>query len=453
MRSVQNRTIREPARDVPVYGDCDVLVVGGGPAGSAAAIAAARAGAVTVLAERYGYLGGLSTGGLVCWIDRMTDWDGTLVVGGIGAELMDRLAGMDRAIIGPSPELWGSRDPEAVAYWRERSAGYHDVVSWSPTVDPEALKLASNDLVRDAGVHTLFHCWAVAPVMADGVVGGAIFESKQGRFAVTAGVTIDCTGDGDLFAEAGAAFETDSDDSSIHALMNGSCRFAGIDHDRFWQFRTETPAAYKTLLQQAREAGAQIRASIMPQNGQVVSMNPKFSGYSPLSVADLTEVEFRSRDAFRESLDWWRVHMPGWEQAYLMETSDQVGVRHSRRLVGVERIAMDEWRSDGAAESSIGLCPGTAPAIPTLEIPLGSLIPAELDGLLVAGRNLSCDSRAHNPLREVPECWVLGQGAGVAAAVAFRTRKPIRAVDTEQVRQELNGQGAIVDRPASRGTK
>ncbi len=114
MKAGDSRTIHEPAREVPVYGECDVLVVGGGPAGFAAAVAAAREGADVVLVERYGHLGGLATGGLVFWIDRMTDWHGNLVVAGIGQELMAR-CGPD-AILGPPKELWGSNDKEAVAY-------------------------------------------------------------------------------------------------------------------------------------------------------------------------------------------------------------------------------------------------------------------------------------------------------------------------------------------------
>src|SRR5262249_13889901 len=159
-----------------------------GPAGFAAAVAAAREGAEVVLAERYGHLGGLATGGLVFWIDRMTDWSGNLVVGGIGQELMHR-CGQD-AILGPPGELWGSRDKEAVAYWGIRASAQRGVVNWAPTVDPELMKCVSNDMVREAGVHTLFHCWAAAAVHEDGQVRGAIFESKEGRFAVLATVTV-----------------------------------------------------------------------------------------------------------------------------------------------------------------------------------------------------------------------------------------------------------------------
>ena len=136
MKSHAGTSVEAPARSTPVYGTCDVLVIGGGPAGTAAAVAAGRLGADTVLVERYNHLGGLSTGGLVSWIDRMTDWDGNLMVAGVGAELIDR-CGPD-ATLGPGPDIWGSKNPVEPAYWRARTAALRDTVHWSPTVDPDS---------------------------------------------------------------------------------------------------------------------------------------------------------------------------------------------------------------------------------------------------------------------------------------------------------------------------
>ena len=448
MRRGDGATIYEPARHLPVYGSCEVLVVGGGPAGTAAAIAAARAGAETVLAERYGYLGGLSTGGLVCWIDRMTDWNGRPVVGGIGKELMDACADEEGGLVGPPAELWGSDDSEAVAYWGPRSAARRGVVTWTPTIDPEILKGISNDKVRQAGADMLLHCWAVGPVMTDGRVGGAIFESKEGRFAVLADVTIDCTGDGDIFAGAGAPFESDVDASTIHALMNTACRFGNVDVEAYMAFQISTPDGLSDLIRQADAAGVHLRCGGMPQAGQSLCMHPKLAGYSPLKVADLTEAELRSRDDHRAGLQWWREHMPGWQHAIVLETAPQLGARHSRRLAGVTTVTMSAWKHDGRCEESVGLCPGPTPQIPTLQIPLGSLIPRDLDGMLVAGRNLSCDASAHNLLREIPECWVMGQAAGVTAALAVRQRAAVREVEMPVLQGQLRDAGALVDVPA-----
>src|ERR1700734_3571559 len=202
-------SIEEPARSIPVFRDCDVLVVGGGPSGTAAAIAAARCGADVILLERHNHLGGLSTGGLVIWIDRMTDWSGQQVIRGIANDLLDRLP--KDALAGPPRGLWGSADAATAAYWKERTAAFHGIVTWSPTIDPEDLKQASQELVLQSGAHLVLHAWGAMPLMRDGQVAGVVFESKQGRQAIRAPVTIDCTGDGDIFHRAGAAGVADID--------------------------------------------------------------------------------------------------------------------------------------------------------------------------------------------------------------------------------------------------
>lgn len=446
MRRGDGQTIAEPARPVPVYGSCDVLVVGGGPAGFAAAVAAAREGADVVLIERYGHLGGLATGGLVFWIDRMTDWRGHLVVAGIGQELMDR-CGHD-AVLGPPRELWGSGDKEAAAYWGIRASAHRGVVTWAPTVDPELMKCVSNDMVREAGVHTLFHCWAVAAIHDGGRVRGAIFESKEGRFALLARVTIDASGDGDVFAAAGADYESDFDSQTIHARVNTSFRFGNVDMPRYMDFKLNQAAEHNELLRRGAAAGVELRVHATAYDSVALFMTPKFSGYSALKVADLTAVEFRSRDAMRQGLAWYRAHVPGFERAWILDTAPQVGTRHSRRLAGVTRVTLDHWRASGRYPDAIGLCPGLTPEFPTLEIPYGCLVPQRLDGVLAAGRNLSADPPSHNPLREVPECWVMGQGAGMAAALAVRDDLPLGDVPVPELQQKLRQQGAIVHPPA-----
>src|SRR3954454_7145801 len=158
-------TLEEPARSVPVFRACDVLVVGGGPSGTAAAIAAARTGADVILLERHNHLGGLSTGGLVIWIDRMTDWTGRQVICGIANDLLDRLP--KDAVAGPPSGAWGTADEATAAYWKERTAAFHGIVTWSPTVDPEHLKLASQELALESKVQLLFHAWGAMPLMRE----------------------------------------------------------------------------------------------------------------------------------------------------------------------------------------------------------------------------------------------------------------------------------------------
>jgi 2-polyprenyl-6-methoxyphenol hydroxylase-like FAD-dependent oxidoreductase len=451
MRDGNGETVREPARDVPVYGTCDVLVVGGGPAGCAAAVAAARQGASVVLLERYGHLGGLSTGGLVFWIDRMTDWEGNLVVAGFGRELMDR-CGLE-ATLGPHPSLWGSKDPAAFEYWSVRTSAHRGTVTWAPTIDPEMLKLCSNDMVREAGVTTLFHCWAVASITEGERVRGVIFESKEGRKALLAGVTVDCTGDGDVFALAGAAFDDDIDREGAHARINTSFRFGNVDMPRFLKFRVENASQYSEIMRLGAERGVHLQAHPTPHDTEALFMSPKMSGFSPLKVADLTEVEFISRDAARAGLAFFRSHVPGFERAWLLDTASQIGTRHARRLVGAGRVSAGEWRRDGTAQDSIGLCPGMTPEFPTLEIPYASLVPQRFDGLMAAGRNLSADVISHGPLREVPECWVMGQGAGIGAALAVKHGVSVRDVPVDEMQAILAGQDVIVKRRANEVVK
>jgi hypothetical protein len=443
MNASNTRVIHEPARAVPVRAEYDVLVVGGGPAGFAAAVAAAREGADVVLVERYGHLGGLSTGGLVFWIDRMTDWDGKLVVGGIGQEILDRSG--SEATLGPPKALWGSRDEEAVAYWKIRVSAQKGIVVWSPTVDPEVMKCVYNDMVREAGIRVLMHCWAVAVVQEGLQVKGVIFESKQGRHALLAHTTVDCTGDGDILALAGADHESDFDSTSMHACLNTPFRFGNVDCERYLTFRLQQPEKWQEMLQRAGEEGIQVRDADPTSYDSVVYFHsPRFVGYSALKISDLTEVEFLSRDAARKGLAWYRANVPGFERAWLLDTAQQIGTRHARRLAGVERVTIGDWRSGRSYPDGIGLCPGPIPSFPTLEIPYNSLVPQRVEGLLVAGRNLSCDPKAHNPLREVPECWVMGQAAGVAATLALQHKVAPREVPIDVLKSKLLRQGAIL---------
>src|SRR5262245_14249729 len=347
------QTIREPARDIPVFRTCEVLVVGGGPAGTAAAASAAQLGADTMLVERYGHLGGMSTGGFVVWIDRMSDWQGRQVITGFANDVLDRLP--RDAVLGPPPDLWGSKDAAAVAYWRDRYNAFQGMVTWSPTVDPEQLKMASLDLMLERGVSLLLHAWVVAPVQEGSEVRGAIFESKSGRQAILATVVIDATGDGDLFALAGAAYETDvfPPDGreafefvvtpNLHDRMTLSSRWGGVDMERYLTFRRDQPGRYHAIMARAKEQGVLDRPHVMPHNDVALFMAPKMSGYSCLDVEHLTAVEIEGRRPVRRMLDFYRREMPGFERAGLIDTSPQIGTRHSRRLVGTTKMTRAAW--------------------------------------------------------------------------------------------------------------
>jgi FAD dependent oxidoreductase len=437
-------TIEEPARAIPIFRDCDVLVVGGGPSGTAAAIAAARTGAEVILLERYNHLGGLSTGGLVIWIDRMTDWAGQQVIRGIANDLLDRLP--KDAVAGPPRGLWGSADEATAAYWKERTAAYHGIVTWSPTIDPEHLKLVSQELVLEHKVHLIFHAWGAAPLMRDGAVGGVIFESKEGRKAIRAAVTIDCTGDGDIFHRAGAASASDVDTRDIHHCINTAWLFGGVDMQRWIDFKTKSPDAFSAFMDRGRAScgGLFERPFVSWRNDVALFMGPRLAGYSAVDVEDLTEVDIRSHRLMAAHLAVYREHAPGFEAAFLTLSAPQIGVRHARRLVGVERVTREDWPSGVARPDEIGVSPSLTPKYPVVSVPYGALVPVALDGLLVAGRAVSCDATSHSFLREVPQCWMTGQAAGVAAALAVAGRVKARDVPIDRLQSVLTRQGALV---------
>ncbi len=433
-------SLTEPARDVPVHAECDVLVVGGGPAGTAAAVAAARLGARTLLLERYNHLGGLSTGGLVIWIDRMTDWSGRLVIRGFAEEYLDRLP--KGAVAGPPAEAWGARDAATASWWAQRTAAFHGIVTWSPTCDPEAMKATAQEMVLEAGAEILFHAWGAMPVLQDGAVRGAIFESKQGRRAVLARVVVDATGDGDLFHRAGAPSAADIDDRDIHHTMNTVWLFGGVDMPRWLAWRAEAPGEFAEFMRRGKEAhGLFDKPFVSWRDDVALFMGPRMAGFSAVDVADQTTVEIASHRAMTTHLAFYRAHAPGFEGAYPMLTAPQLGVRHGRRLVGMGSVTREAW--DGRVQpDEIGVSPPLSPKFGNVSVGYGALVPAALDGLLAPGRHLSCDATSHSFLREIPQCWLTGQAAGVAAALSVEAGVEPRAVDVRMVQRALLRQGA-----------
>jgi hypothetical protein len=436
-------TVREAARDVPVYRNCDVLVVGGGPSGTAAAVAAARMGADVALLERYNHLGGLSTGGLVIWIDRMTDWSGQHVIRGFAEEIMDRLPA--DAVAGPAREEWGSKDPARAAHWSQRTAAYHGVVTWSPTVDPERLKLASQEVVLEEKVHLVFHSWVATPLMEEGRVRGAIFESKAGRQAVRAKVVVDATGDGDLFARAGAAYESDIESADIHHCMNTAWLLGGVDMNRWIEFKAGSPEQFTQFMARGREeVKAFERPFVSWRNDIALFMGPRQSGFSALDVDDQTEVEIRSHRLMARHLEFYRAHAPGFENAFLFLSAPQLGVRHARRLSGVAKMLRAHWPTAQVFDDEIGVTPSVSPKFPNISIPYGCLVPVQLEGLLACGRHIACDPNSHGFMREIPQCWITGQAAGIGAALAASRGVEPRAVSIDELQAALAKQGAYL---------
>jgi hypothetical protein len=173
-------------------------------------------------------------------------------------------------------------------------------------------------------------------------------------------------------------------------------------------------------------------------------MGPRLSGYSAVDVEDLTTVEIRSRQLAVSHLEVYRSSAPGFANAFLMLGAPQVGVRHSRRLNGLRRVTRQQWDTGRVWDDEIGVSTSLSPKFANISVPYGALVPAELDNILGAGRHVACDANSRTFLREIPQCWLTGQAAGVAAALAAGQCKRVRAVDVRAVQRELMRQGAYL---------
>ncbi|HYF60375.1 MAG TPA: FAD-dependent oxidoreductase [Burkholderiaceae bacterium] len=448
--------VEEPARRTPLWARTQVLVAGGGPAGTAAAIAAARAGADVMLIERHNHLGGLSTGGLVIWIDRMTDWDGVPVIRGIGEELLSRLPRDE--VAGPPRAEWGARDEAVAAWWGLRTAAFHGVVTWSPTVSPESLKTESQRLVLEAGVELVHHAWVVG-VLPDpddpARIAGVLVESKQGRLAIAADAFVDATGDADLVAAAARARPSapgeaadlvdDIDAGDIHHAINTAWLLGGVDMRAWLAFRAARPQAYAAFMARGRaELGLFEKPFVSWRDDVALFMGPRRSGLSALDLEDLTRVEVDSRESMAAHLAFYRAHAPGFGRAYALQMAPQVGARHTRRIAGVARMSREDWAPGTVHADEIGVSPSPSLAFPSVSVRYGALVPRRFSNLLAPGKHLSSDPSSHAFMREIPQCWLTGQAAGVAAAQAAATRADLRALPIAPLQRALRAQGVVL---------
>jgi ribulose 1,5-bisphosphate synthetase/thiazole synthase len=416
---VSDGKVVQPQRELAVLHKTEVLVVGGGPAGTAAALSARRLNVDVTLVERYGYFGGLATGGLVLAIFPLYDRSNRPVIQGIGEEMMKRLDVLKFGIIE-----------------RNKAPVY-------PTVDPEAFKFVLVEMVLESKMDAFLDCWGVDAIIdSKGAVRGAVFESKSGRQAILADVVIDATGDGDIYAAAGAAFEKIKDTIGLVSRMGNVTIQDMLDE------HMQNATGPRNNVEKGMPArGMPVTAleghvgSPTPAPG-VNWINMKGPVGDALDVAELSRLELLHRRALWKNLENAR-KKKGAEDAFIVETAPQMGVRLSRLLKGAKILSTVEMKAGAKFKDVIGYA-GTYANAPEFQIPYGCLIPDKLENLLAAGRCVSAEFHVADTLRLIPICWVTGQAAGIAAALSVKDKCSPRKVNIAKLQNELRQQGAFL---------
>lgn len=409
-------TYHEPAREVPIRRNVDVLVVGGGPAGLAAAIASARNGAHTALVERFGYLGGTATASLMACINgfrNQVEPDATQTVRGIAEEVvlgLKELGGLGRS---PYAQKAYPTTPGQLEY--------------SYAIDTERFKYLVMKLCVDAGVDLLLHRFACGTIVEDGRVRGVLAEGKSGREALVAQVVVDASGDGDVAARAGAAFwQTHADEAP---RLNDALMY----RIEFGASRPEAPYACDF-------------------GSNAVVWGP---GVGPCDATDadaLAQAEVAARLRVYEDLAAKQARQPELAGARLVETPPLLGIRQTRFIEGEYRLTADDAISGRRFADAIAV--SSCPIIhfygyrrylehEGYDIPYRCLVPRRLDGLLVAGRCISSDQEPYESHRAMVPIMAIGEAAGTAAALCAASGTQPRHLDTAALRAQLMQQGAV----------
>ncbi len=441
--SYDNRTYFEPAREVKVCYEADVVVVGGGPGGHSAAIAAARSGAKVALLERYGHLGGMATGGIVIQIPHMSDGGKVQQIAGLCQEWLDRLD-----VIGgnlqPAKKDLGSTESSLVNKWKRFmgnvNAGRIESTAW---VDPELLKCVLNDMVEEAKVKLYLHSWGVRTINEEGQLKGVIFESKSGRQAVLGKVIIDGTGDGDLLPMAGAEFDGTLDPAIRSSMLALVFRLGNCDYQKLCDFKEAEPKRYEELMSElGKVAGTRLLPLPSPRN-DVMWMNNWIPGLDCTKVEDLTKLEVEMRKIMRRGHEFMKKNIPTFENSFILDTASQTGTRGSRRLVGEYIIKPEDLDSNQVHEDTIAIIPrlGQQGGGHFVYFPYRALVPVKVEGLLVAGRSFSSLVNANNMINLIPHCIAMGQAAGTAASLALSHGISLRKVDYKELQKDLRKQG------------
>lgn len=449
--------ILEPARHVPVIRHTEVLVVGSGPGGLAAALAAARAGVEVTMVERFGCYGGNIT---VVGVEGLAWYrhEQTVEANGIGREFEERAKAMGAAV------------PES------QSLSYE--------LDSEGFKLVADRLVEESGVHGMMHRTFVAPVMDGDRIAGIIVESKAGREAILAKVVIDATGDADVAVRCGApASKTPAEHMQAASVM---FHLAGVNKAEFMAEVSADPQTYKdwstgewTVETDGKEDdmfspflkkpfAKAIDEGIIPKHlntiagtwgamhdtGELTYMNlVHLAGVDGTDPDSMTRGEVEGRKQAMLAIEALRRFMPGCKGVRLRNFGMTIGIRDTRKIDAVYNMTEADVRHEGRFEDTIGIYPEFIDGygiliIPTtgryMHIPYRSMLPKGVKSLLVAGRAIGGDMVAHAATRNMACCAVAGQGAGIAAAQAVKSNRDVDAVDMDAVQRELIRQGVRI---------
>ncbi len=432
-----NDWVQQPACNVRIAAKADVVVVGGGPAGLSAALAAARNGAQVILLERYNHLGGLASGGMVLVLDDM--WDNhqlEVSVRGVCMSMLERMAALKLAVF-PCQNDWGM-DPAAGRRWRRWGTfDFHShqnphPICFAAAFDPDAMKRVALEMVQELGIQLRLHSWFSQTLVEDGKVKGVICDTKNGREAILGEVVIDATGDLDVAASAGAPHTGGS------YIMTTVFRLGGVDTDAAERFEREQPEPYAQLDRQAKKIlggswGYWWLKTPLP--GVVWCNCPHMTGLDGLRVEDLTRAEIQGRKHIHALVDFVRGAMPGFEKCQVIDVAPQTGVRQTRLLEGEYILTKEDLAQRTRFDDSIARGRD-------YYMPYRVLLPQKIDNLLVAGRHYSVTSSAQKISREIPPCMAMGEAAGVAAALALNAGVSVRQVDVKALQKTLRAQGA-----------
>jgi hypothetical protein len=448
-------TIREPERTTPVFGEFDVVVLGGGPAGIAAAVAAAQNAARVLLIERYGFLGGMGTAAGVtnfCGLHANVFGEIQQVVHGVADQLLERMRALD-----------GLNEPHLILG-----------KIWAQAYDMSALKCAADQLLLASRAQILFHALAVGVTRRDdGALESLLIETKSGRLAVRASVFIDCSGDGDLMHRAGLPMEKGDDEGHLlyPTLM---FRVGNVDATRAGEAWHSIPA----LMDEA-EARGEFRfprrgAIVRPQRHayewrvNVTQLKNQDGSATDGTIAEsLSAGELEGRRQIVDYLRFLRARVPGFEAAYALDIAPQLGIRETRRLIGEAVLSGEDVLACADFEDAIGVngwplekhVAGDVkwfwPDIPGSrgfnQLPYGMLVPRQahsngIDNVLAAGRCASMTHDGHAAARVSGACFVMGQAAGTAAALALKNSCSPRSIAVDQLQRVLIDQGAYLGR-------